>query len=94
MADEELVLVDPIAVVTPPPPPPAVVTAAEVVPAVVAAPLVEKAAVASVKTSSAYLAQYEEWVNAHTGIARNLETMLYIAPQLVPVRHGMCMRRS
>lgn len=34
----------------------------------------------------AYLAAYEGWVQDHTSLARNVETMLYIAPQLVPVR--------
>lgn len=34
----------------------------------------------------AYLAAYEEWVKDHTSLARNIETLMYIAPQLVPVR--------
>lgn len=27
---------------------------------------------------------YEAWVRSHTGLARNVETTLYVAPQLVP----------
>lgn len=43
---------------------------------------------AATKTTAAAgpLGAYERWFNVHTGIARNMETMLYIAPQLVPVR--------
>lgn len=37
-------------------------------------------------TAAGPLGAYERWFNAHTGVARNMETMLYIAPQLVPVR--------
>jgi hypothetical protein len=32
------------------------------------------------------LAAYEAWVGSHSGLARNVETTLYVAPQLVPVR--------
>lgn len=38
------------------------------------------------KTAAGPLGAYERWFNAHSGVARNMETMLYIAPQLVPVR--------
>lgn len=90
-SDEEAVLVD--AVMAPATAVQAVETVVEAVETVLVsvvdetpAPLVEKAAVATVHKSTALFAQYENWVTAHTGIARNLETMLYIAPQLVPVR--------
>ncbi|GAB9469397.1 hypothetical protein Gpo141_00006676 [Globisporangium polare] len=79
-SDEEAVLVDAVS----PAAVQAVDTVVEAVALQTAAPLVEKAVVASAHKSSALFAQYENWVTAHTGIARNLETMLYIAPQLVP----------
>lgn len=82
-SDEEAVLVDVVS--------PAAIQAVDTVVEAVAlqatVPLMEKAVVASVHKSTALFAQYENWVTAHTGIARNLETMLYIAPQLVPVRY-------
>lgn len=81
-SDEEAVLVDAVS----PAAVQAVDTVVEAVALQTAAPLVGKAVVASAHKSSALFAQYENWVTAHTGIARNLETMLYIAPQLVPVR--------
>ncbi|KAK1945626.1 Peroxisome biogenesis protein 16 [Phytophthora citrophthora] len=37
------------------------------------------------KTAS-LLASYEAWVGSHSGLARNVETTLYVAPQLVPKR--------
>ncbi|KAG6611957.1 Peroxisomal membrane protein PEX16 [Phytophthora cinnamomi] len=37
------------------------------------------------KTSS-LLGAYEAWVGSHSGLARNVETTLYVAPQLVPKR--------
>ncbi|KAE8965557.1 hypothetical protein PF004_g28784 [Phytophthora fragariae] len=37
------------------------------------------------KTSS-LLGAHEVWVGSHSGLARNLETTLYVAPQLVPKR--------
>jgi hypothetical protein len=51
----------------------------------------------SVKKAAGPLAAYEAWVNSHASLARNVETMLYIAPQLVPVRsltgeEGVCER--
>ncbi|EGZ17126.1 hypothetical protein PHYSODRAFT_500326 [Phytophthora sojae] len=36
--------------------------------------------------TSPLLAAYEAWVGSHTGLARNVETTLYVAPQLVPKR--------
>ncbi|KAE9053482.1 hypothetical protein PF010_g32890, partial [Phytophthora fragariae] len=32
------------------------------------------------------LGAYEAWVGSHSGLARNVETTLYVAPQLVPKR--------
>lgn len=32
------------------------------------------------------LGGYEAWVRGHSSLARNLETMFFILPQLVPVR--------
>ncbi|KAG7388778.1 hypothetical protein PHYPSEUDO_011797 [Phytophthora pseudosyringae] len=32
------------------------------------------------------LSAYEAWVGSHSGLARNVETTLYVAPQLVPKR--------
>ncbi|KAE9339031.1 hypothetical protein PR003_g11219 [Phytophthora rubi] len=37
------------------------------------------------KTSS-LLGAHEVWVGSHSGLARNLETTLYVAPQLAPKR--------
>ncbi|RLN44457.1 hypothetical protein BBJ28_00005937 [Nothophytophthora sp. Chile5] len=36
--------------------------------------------------STSLVGKYDEWVTGHTGLARNVETMLYVAPQLVPKR--------
>lgn len=40
----------------------------------------------SASKPASLLAAYETWVGSHTGLARNVETTLYVAPQLVPVR--------
>ena len=40
----------------------------------------------SVYKAASLLAAYETWVGSHTGLARNVETALYVVPQLVPVR--------
>ncbi|TYZ58550.1 hypothetical protein PybrP1_001247 [[Pythium] brassicae (nom. inval.)] len=42
------------------------------------------ATAATASTNAALFSGYEQWVKAHTGLARNIETMLYIAPQFVP----------
>ncbi|KAE8974441.1 hypothetical protein PR001_g25992 [Phytophthora rubi] len=34
----------------------------------------------------AILGAYEAWVGSHSGLAPNVETTLYVAPQLVPKR--------
>ncbi|RLN76865.1 hypothetical protein BBJ28_00001622 [Nothophytophthora sp. Chile5] len=36
--------------------------------------------------ATSLIGKYDEWVTGHTGLARNVETMLYVAPQLVPKR--------
>ncbi|CAH0482699.1 unnamed protein product [Peronospora belbahrii] len=33
---------------------------------------------------ASFLTAYEKWVENHTGLARNIEATLYIAPQLIP----------
>ncbi|KAE9095806.1 hypothetical protein PF010_g16573 [Phytophthora fragariae] len=45
----------------------------------------EKIRCSKPKTSS-LLGAYEAWVGSHSGLARNVETTLYVAPQLVPRR--------
>ncbi|KAE8996235.1 hypothetical protein PF011_g15995 [Phytophthora fragariae] len=34
----------------------------------------------------AILGAYEAWVGGHSGLAPNVETTLYVAPQLVPMK--------
>ncbi|KAG3164401.1 hypothetical protein PI124_g11195 [Phytophthora idaei] len=40
----------------------------------------------AVSKTASLLASYETWVGSHSGLARNVETTLYVAPQLVPKR--------
>lgn len=40
----------------------------------------------SSSASASSASGYEQWVKAHSGLARNIETMFFIAPQFVPVR--------
>ncbi|POM72740.1 Peroxisomal membrane protein PEX16 [Phytophthora palmivora] len=40
----------------------------------------------AISKTASLLAAYEAWVGSHTGLARNVETTLYVAPQLVPKR--------
>ncbi|RMX68826.1 hypothetical protein KXD40_002958 [Peronospora effusa] len=41
--------------------------------------------VSSTCKTTSLLAAYETWVGNHKGLARNVETTLYVAPQLIPV---------
>ncbi|ETL91711.1 hypothetical protein L917_09784 [Phytophthora nicotianae] len=40
----------------------------------------------AVSKTASLLASYEAWVGSHAGLARNVETTMYVAPQLVPKR--------
>ncbi|OWZ23101.1 hypothetical protein PHMEG_0002057 [Phytophthora megakarya] len=40
----------------------------------------------TISKTASLLAAYEAWVGSNTGLARNVETTLYVAPQLVPKR--------
>ncbi|KAH7484319.1 Peroxisomal membrane protein PEX16 [Phytophthora ramorum] len=40
----------------------------------------------TISKTASLLGAYESWVGSHTGLARNVETTLYVAPQLVPKR--------
>ncbi|CAI5737376.1 unnamed protein product [Hyaloperonospora brassicae] len=46
----------------------------------------DRSAPAAVYNAASLLAAYETWVGSHTGLARNVETALYVVPQLVPKR--------
>uniref|UniRef100_A0AAV1TPD4 Peroxisomal membrane protein PEX16 n=1 Tax=Peronospora matthiolae TaxID=2874970 RepID=A0AAV1TPD4_9STRA len=40
----------------------------------------------SIDKAASLFAAYETWVGSHTGLARNVETALYVVPQLIPKR--------
>ncbi|EEY61070.1 uncharacterized protein PITG_01313 [Phytophthora infestans T30-4] len=48
--------------------------------------VVAPSSVSAASEMASFLAAYEAWVGSHSGLARNVETTLYVAPQLVPKR--------